>query len=100
MATLGGGVCSVILLSSGCVSNWSDLHRVCLEAEGDGREAGQDGPGYSGGMNRTPLHTHTNTRGHSFFKYGPGQSPPPLLCDPQVTERNAFSWWNTDEENI
>lgn len=31
----------VILLLSGCVNTWSDLHRVCLEAEG----ARQDGMG-------------------------------------------------------
>lgn len=37
------------------VNTWSDLHRVCLEAEGDGWEAGQDGVGY---VNSQSLRTH------------------------------------------
>lgn len=47
MAILAGGS-SVILLLSGCVSTQSDLHKVCLEAEGDGCEAAQDEVGYGG----------------------------------------------------
>lgn len=43
---LGGS--RVILLLSGCVNTWSDLHKVCLEAEGDGCEAGRDGAACGG----------------------------------------------------
>lgn len=40
---LGGS--SVILILGGRVNTQSDLDRVCLEAEGDGCDAGQDGVG-------------------------------------------------------
>lgn len=63
IAILGGR--SVILL----LSSWSDLHRVCLEAEGDGWEARQHGwlCDWSCCMNSQLLHTHVHFQIHTVL---------------------------------